>query len=262
MKAIILAAGQGTRMGKLTANKPKCLVEFLGKPLLRHTIDLLIRNQINDIIVLRGQNGEEIKYTEASYVDIRNSQNMVETLFNAFNEMNEELIVLYGDVLLDNSSLSKLINSTNDIGILIDSNWYEFYSLRFKGEPYSDAESCVIDKEKRIINIGERNPIKSNIMGQYVGAIKLTKSGCESFINYYNALMKNYKNKIWIRNRYFEEMYMTDFLQGLIDSGLEISAIEHENGWLEFDSCNDLFCYENLYKQNKLNHFITIQDSM
>jgi choline kinase len=262
MKSIILAAGQGTRMGKLTANKPKCMVEFLGKPLLHHLKDLLQRNQINDIVVLKGNNGEIIDYSNVRYIDVRSSKNMVETLFNASNEMNEDLIILYGDVLLDNSSLSELLNSTDDISVLIDSNWYEFYDIRFEGKPYIDAESCMINLDGNIINIGEKNPIKTNIEGQYIGAIKLTKAGCRIFLEFYNQLLGNYKNKIWIRNRYFEEMYMTDFLQGLINSGTKVKAIEHKNGWLEFDSISDLICYENLYKKNMLHEFITIQDSI
>ena len=49
MKVIILAAGQGTRLRPLTDNKPKCMVELLGKPLIQHQIESFRRNGIKDI---------------------------------------------------------------------------------------------------------------------------------------------------------------------------------------------------------------------
>lgn len=262
MKSIILAAGQGTRMGNLTTNKPKCMVEFLGKPILQFSIDLLRKNLINDIIVLRGNKGEAISYTEVKYLNAFNSKNMVETLFKASGEMDGDLIVLYGDIILDNSSIKALLSSIGDICVLIDNNWYEFYNIRFNGDPYIDAESCIINSDNEIVNIGDKNPSSMNIMGQYIGAIKLTKAGCDSFLSFYKSLSKDYKNKKWIRGRYFEEMYMTDFLQGLIDIGVKVDAVEHKNGWLEFDTKDDIYCYESLYMKNQLQEFISIHDSL
>ena len=54
MKVIILAAGQGTRLRPLTDNKPKCMVELLGKPLIQHQIETLRRNGIGDIHIATG----------------------------------------------------------------------------------------------------------------------------------------------------------------------------------------------------------------
>ena len=49
MKAVILAAGKGTRMGEITVHKPKCLLEIAGKSIIEHQIDLLEREGITDI---------------------------------------------------------------------------------------------------------------------------------------------------------------------------------------------------------------------
>ena len=55
MKAIILAAGKGTRLRPLTNSKPKCLVELAGKSLLEHQLDTLFECGITDIHVIGGQ---------------------------------------------------------------------------------------------------------------------------------------------------------------------------------------------------------------
>ncbi|WP_045214014.1 NTP transferase domain-containing protein [Desulfonatronovibrio magnus] len=54
MKAIILAAGRGSRLLSLTDDRPKCLVELYGKPLLDWQIKALRDAGIQDITVVRG----------------------------------------------------------------------------------------------------------------------------------------------------------------------------------------------------------------
>lgn len=51
MKALIFAAGLGTRMKEHTSDKPKAMVKLAGKPLLQHAIEKLIAHQITDITI-------------------------------------------------------------------------------------------------------------------------------------------------------------------------------------------------------------------
>ena len=103
MKAIILAAGMGSRLLPLTKNRPKCMVELLGKPLLFHQLEILRKNNINDIIVVTGYLNEKIvadgikKINNPKY----NSTNMVYSLFCAEEIMSsdEDLLVIYGDIV-------------------------------------------------------------------------------------------------------------------------------------------------------------------
>ena len=54
MKAIILAAGQGARLRPLTDDRPKCMVEYQGKPLIEHVVHALRENGVTDIVAVRG----------------------------------------------------------------------------------------------------------------------------------------------------------------------------------------------------------------
>jgi UDP-N-acetylglucosamine diphosphorylase / glucose-1-phosphate thymidylyltransferase / UDP-N-acetylgalactosamine diphosphorylase / glucosamine-1-phosphate N-acetyltransferase / galactosamine-1-phosphate N-acetyltransferase len=61
MKAVILAAGEGTRMRPLTANLPKPLLPVAGKPFLRHTLEAVARSGIRDVTILIGWQGHRIR---------------------------------------------------------------------------------------------------------------------------------------------------------------------------------------------------------
>ena len=68
MKAIILAAGKGTRLRPFNETKPKCLVELAGKSLLQHQLDTLSKCGITDIHVIGGYNADQLinkKYTRS-----------------------------------------------------------------------------------------------------------------------------------------------------------------------------------------------------
>ena len=61
MKAVVLAAGEGTRMRPLTANLPKPLLPVAGKPFLRHTLEALRASHISDVAILIGWQGHRIR---------------------------------------------------------------------------------------------------------------------------------------------------------------------------------------------------------
>ena len=61
MKAIILAAGRGSRMGSKTQNSPKCFIKIFNKKLIEHQIDNLKNNGIIDIAIVTGYKSEFLK---------------------------------------------------------------------------------------------------------------------------------------------------------------------------------------------------------
>ena len=61
MNAIIIAAGSGERIGDDVKSTPKALVNFNGKPIIEYQIEVLKKNGINDIIVIRGKYGDKFK---------------------------------------------------------------------------------------------------------------------------------------------------------------------------------------------------------
>lgn len=67
MRAILLAAGMGTRLRPLTLDTPKSLIEVNGKPLLERQVEFLKEKGINEIIVLTGYLNEKFEYLKEKY---------------------------------------------------------------------------------------------------------------------------------------------------------------------------------------------------
>ena len=108
MKAIILAAGIGSRLHPITKSKPKCLVELFGKSIIEHQIDIFHKCGINEIVIVRGYLSEMINFDGIKYYDNLNYEttNMVETLFCAQDELNDSVIVSYS-VFITSASAAK-----------------------------------------------------------------------------------------------------------------------------------------------------------
>jgi len=260
-KVIILAAGQGTRLFPLTKNKPKCLVELFGKSLLQYQIEAFQKCGLNDISVVKGYMGDLINYPNITYFenpDYENT-NMLETLFCANEKLNDSVIICYGDIIFEERILIDLLKSTDDISIIIDKNWKEYWTLRFNN-PLDDAESLLLDKDGYIQEIGQKTDDYKNIQGQYIGLMKFSGNGLLEIINSYNKFKKLSENGNNPLNPSlpFEKSYLTDFLQGLIKQGCNLKSIPVNGGWLELDSFHDFEIYNKMYNDDQLKNIIQI----
>ena len=239
MKAIILAAGQGTRLRPLTNDKPKCMVELLGKPLIKHQLDVLNSKGIENIYVATGYLEEKIKYSqikEKFYNPKYNKTNMVVSLFSAAEIMEgDDLLITYGDIVYDNSVIDKILNDNSEIGVVVDKSWRKYWEARMEN-PLDDAETLKINNKGDIIELGKKAINLDEIQGQYIGMIKIKKDYISKFINFYEKLDKNGEYD----GQNFDNMYMTSLLQKITDELIPIKPIYIDNGWIEIDEPTDL----------------------
>src|SRR5687768_2327890 len=91
MKAIILSAGQGSRLGHLTTDRPKCLIEFGGRTLLDWQLDTLAANGIEEAVVVTGFRDDQIEAALAR----RSGGPIVRTIYNPFYKVADNLGSLY-----------------------------------------------------------------------------------------------------------------------------------------------------------------------
>ena len=261
MNAIILAAGKGKRLRPLTNDKPKCLVELFGKPLLEWQIETFQNSGITDITIVSGYKSDLINFPETTILknEKYDSTNMVETLFYAKEKMLDSTIVSYGDIIFEKNVLNKLIQSKADFSIIVDKNWKRYWEMRFD-DPLNDAESLKIDTDGNITSIGKKAQKIDEIEGQYIGLMKFQNVGLEKIKEFYEKTKSQSTNESNPLNPLvsFQQSFMTDFLQALINDGCKLKAIEIENGWLELDTVSDYDKYTELYSKNKLSEFIDL----
>lgn len=242
MKAIILAAGKGSRMGFLTEDKPKCMVALAGKPLIQWQIEALKKSGINEIAVVRGYLSEKIAVPESKYFEnARWSQtNMVMSLVSAGDWLKKDTcIVSYADIVYPADTVSKLLKKEGDILITYDSEWLKLWSRRFN-DPLSDAETFRIDAEGNLLEIGNRAKSINEIQGQYMGLLKFTTHGWKSVEKYLSGLTQEA----------CDVLDMTSLLRGLLKSGVLIKTVPVKGRWFEVDSENDLNLYNSLIKKS------------
>ena len=257
MKAIILAAGKGTRLGKYTKDMPKCMLSFKGKTLIESQVETLKSCGINEIIIVKGYMADKIKLHGIKYYineDYSNT-NMVESLFSAEKEMNDELIVCYSDLLYQKSIIKKVIGSNANIGVTVDNDYWDYWKTRLDN-PQNDAESLVI-KDGNIKELGESNCGMEKTKVRYVGIIRFSKKGTVILKKVYHDNKKRHcmENKPWLGSKSFKKAYMTSMLQAIINAGYNVKPIMISRGWLEFDTEQDYERYSRWLKEGALKRF-------
>lgn len=238
-RAIILAAGQGTRLRPFTDFVPKCMVKAAGKPLLEWHLDVLESANVNDIVVVAGYKAEKI--IDKRVIKVINEQydstNMIQSLFCAESFIDGDIIIAYGDIVYSKNVLEKLMSDSGDIVIACDDAWYDYWSERFD-DPFSDAETFQKGENGKVLSLGKKTKHIEEIQGQYIGLIKLSSTGCEIFKNHYKNAEKS-SGEVWSSGRTINQAYMTDLLNSLASQGLLHYTSIHR-GWVEVDDHADL----------------------
>ena len=241
MKAIILAAGQGTRLKKYTENLPKGMLEFQGKTIIERQIELYRKCGIKDIIIVRGFAADKINYDGIIYysnTDYENT-NMVESLMSAKSEFNDDIIVSYSDILFEEKMLRQMMMSEADFTVAVDDEWKEYWEMRY-GTVNFDTESLSIDKDNYITELGMENPMIEDISARYVGLLKFSKEGLEYIKDILEEAYINYQDEPWQQSgKTIRKAYMTDLLNAVIESGEKVYAEHFSHGWIEFDTNED-----------------------
>jgi choline kinase len=231
MKALILAAGVGSRLAGLTSGKPKCLLELHGKSMLRHQLDLLAACDVSDITIITGF-GVELIHAEAqdsaSFVHYPNfaSTNNLLTLHYYRHLLEGDVMVLFADVLLRQQALQELIRRPADFALLVDSSRCLAGTMRVRL-----SSSAVIE-------IGPHIPTAQGD-GNFIGVARFSARGSE--------LLAAELDQI-ITTRDCSKAYYTEALASLAAKGHRLDGVNVDaNSWLEVDTGKD---YLNAQRQS------------
>ena len=241
MKAIILAAGKGTRLGHYTKDIPKGMLQFKGKSLIEHQVEIYHKCGIDDIIIITGYKAGKIKIPNVRYFFNKDYEttNMVESLMTAKEEFDDDIIVSYADILYDINIPKKLLDFAGDFVVTVDIEWKKYWKWRYE-QIDCDTESLSISEDGTIKELGTPNPPTPSIDARYVGLLKFSKKGLDIVENIYEEVKKNYWGLPWQKSgEVFQRAYMTDLIQEIIDRGYAVKAMPIKNGWIELDTVED-----------------------
>jgi len=239
-KALIVAAGLGSRLKDHTENLPKCMLDFGGKTLLERQIEAYKNCGVNNITVVRGYKKNKINYKNLNYVDNKDyeNNNILNSIFYGEEVINGNIIIAYSDILFESSVVRRLLDSDHDVSVVVDIDWRGYYVNR-KDHPLSEAENVIFNSNNEVVKIGKISTGKEEVHGEFIGMIKLTPRGAEIFKQNFHRVKKIYWNKPFQRAKVFQKAYLTDMIQELVDIGIKVHCVIIERGWKEIDTVED-----------------------
>jgi len=244
MRAIILAAGRGSRLGPLGDGRPKCLVELSGKPLVERQVAALRRGGVREIGIVRGYRAHMIQLPGVVYFENPrwSETNMVGSLCAAAQWLRAgPVIVSYADIFFRHALVRELVESQDDLAIAYDPNWRTLWTRRF-AEPLSDAETFRADAGGRLLEIGGKARAVEEIKGQYMGLLRIAPAAWRAIEELLGRLDRQARDRL----------DMTGLLQRLLEQHFPIATIAADGQWGEVDSASDLALYEGMIRDGLL----------
>jgi len=230
-KAIILSAGQGSRLLPLTADQPKCLIDFSGRSLIAWQIASLVANGIDQIVVVTGFRDEKL---EAALAALALPGVTITTRFNPFykvadnlgscwivrEEMDQDFIILNGDTLVSPEIVGRLIaGATAPITVTIDVK-----------DSYDLDDMKVQRDGDRLLQIGKRlEPAETN--AESIGMLAFRGEGPAIFRRQVEAMMRTPEG---VLNWYLKAIH------ALAPSGVVGTVSIEGLRWAEVDFPEDL----------------------
>jgi choline kinase len=245
MRGLILAAGRGSRMGTVGDNRPKCLVELDGRPLLGRQIAALRRGGVDEIGIVRGYRSDMLSFPGLTYFDNERwaETNMVMSLAAAALWLHAgPVIVSYADIFYRADVIQGLVNAPGALVISYDRDWQRLWTRRFS-DPLSDAETFRVDASGQLQEIGGKTTWISDIEGQYMGLLKFTPSSWKAIEEILASLDPPVRDKL----------DMTGLLRRLIAAKtIAIATFGTNSQWGEIDNPGDVELYQDMIRGGEL----------
>jgi choline kinase len=229
MKAIILSAGQGSRLGELVRERPKCLIDFNGRSLLDRQLDTLEANGVDEALVVTGFRDDLVERAIAARI----GGPRVRTIFNPFHkvadnlgslflarhEMEGDCLVWNGDTLVSNGLMAEVVaNPQPGICVTID-----------RKDSYDEDDMKVVEAGGRLKAIGKR--IEAGVNAESIGLLAFRGGGSSQFREAIERVMRTKEGTIvW----YLSVIHR-------IAQGADVWTLDiHGEEWAEVDFPRDI----------------------
>lgn len=237
MQAIILAAGMGKRLGELTKNNTKCMVEVNGIRLIDRMITQLSKLNLNRLVIVVGYEGQKLmdyigrRYDDVLKIDYINNPiydrtNNIYSLALAKEELcKDDTLLLESDLIFEDRMLELLVNHPDpDLALVA------------KYETWMDGTMVCIDNERNITNFVPKEAFRYESVDIYYKTVNVYKFSREFSRCQYVPFLEAYC-RVMGNNEYYEQALR--ILLHLHNSTLKALPITNEK-WYEIDDVQDL----------------------
>jgi len=237
-RAVVLAASRGVELGKLTEDRPKCMVDVRGQPLLRRLVDTLNGGGVRDITVVRGYRKEMVNLPSVKVVDndAFDTTGEAATLACAAGHLTGDCIIAYGDILFRQYILDQLLATEGDIVLAADALWRERDPV--PDSHVRDLVACstpfrtgyLEDDEVTLARIAP--DLKADeIDGEWIGLARLSAAGAAAVRAELDAMRSDGT---------LGNASLVDLFTRLIAAGRTLRVLYVTGHWLDVDNAQDL----------------------
>lgn len=245
VRAIIIAAGQGTRLRPYTDDRPKCMVDVAGRPMLHHQLRALRASGVQDIVIIRGYMGDRIvpdEHEGVRFVENRHyaDHNILMSLFSAGAEFTGDCIVSYADIVYHPDVLRSLLSSPAPGALIVDRQWQGAYAGR-TDHPVSEAELCRLNRHlPGVVEEVGKQVGPAGAFGEFIGLARFRAPLVARLWAYYSAAVHAGVDAPLGAAKTLKRAYLTDLLNTAINAGEYFAAVPIDGRWREIDTVQDL----------------------
>jgi len=190
MQAVILAAGVGSRLEKLTGGKPKCLAEIGGRPLIMHQLEALADHGIGPVLMVVGYEHEAIRAVvgdRAEYVvnERFRETNSLYSLWCARDWIKGPFVLLNSDLFFDPEILARVLEEPGNV--------LAYDSTSSRGR----EQTKVAIRERRVVDLGKDLP-PASARGESLGLLKFEADGARSLVDTATHLIADGQEQAWV----------------------------------------------------------------
>lgn len=237
-------------MEHLTSEEPKTFTRIQDKRILDWILDTYTVNNIQDFTFIGGYLIEKVKqeYPHLAFRENTNweNNNILQSLFYAAQDMDNGFICSYSDILYTSESIKKLLQSTADITIVVDTDWLRRYKFRSQ-HPTADGETVLVNG-KYVYRLHRDIP-DEEADGEFIGVAKFSPEGAKIFKQEYEKLSPDFlfEGKIPLR-----KAYLIHFLNYLVqEKGVKIEFVATHGNYIEVDTLEDYEYAQKYWLKNK-----------
>lgn len=258
MKAIIVAAGRGRRLGPETADIPKCMVAVGGRPILHRQLDALALAGVDEVVIVRGYLGTRIALPHADrpggrlrVTFVENpawaDNNILASLFYAEPFMDDGFVFSYSDIVFARAHASLAVASTADVGLVIDRRWDETYVGRLN-HPLPEAELAAVTgtpPAAKVTQVGKGAVPAAEAAGEFIGLARFSSRGARALRDAWREASEKGLEQPYGRALALRIAYLTDALNAMITGSLArppvtVEPLFIDGRWREIDTEEDL----------------------